>query len=305
MSNLQIMPGTRREHAYPWEDDAWIRGVAEDLRRADATFDGCRVDGHTVTRDLFDEVGHVVASFPDDFAPLGEHRPPRAQALTAMFDAVRQWMHGIKAVEEEDIVLPTEVPLCAFNCPDVKDAKTSFAESKSTSGTAGWNIEVLGSGFGSDMTLSVSQTNTFVAAAGERKVVFAPLQMRIVKVALYKRSQFVDRFLKCEVAESTVRQANGIRSVDRAEWPGLIGNGYPLEHFDLSRNTGTGVTTYERAHELSGSFEAKLGLAAFNLKSAVTAKCSAKESVTLKFELPAGHVYKLEAPTAISGFYFD
>jgi hypothetical protein len=305
MSTVRITPGTTRVHAYPWEDAAWIESVAHDLNRAPSTFDVVRVDPHEVTRDLVAEVGHVVTAYPEDFAPFGEHRAPSRRGLAAMYDAVGRWMRGIKTVTEDKTMMHIAVPLCAFNCPDVADAKTSFAESNTTEKTAGWSIEVLGSGFGSDVTLSVSQTNLFAAGPGERKLVFAPLQVRVECVAVYKRDQYLDRFLRCEVVESSVREANGVRLVDHSEWRNLIGGGRPVERFDLSGDKSGSVTTYERSHELSGSFEAKLGLEAYHLKSSVTAKCKAKESVALKFELPGGRLYVWQSPTALSGFYFD
>lgn len=134
---------------------------------------------------------------------------------------------------------------------------------------------------------------------------FAPLRIQLVKAALYKRGELQERFPKSELAESEARDANGIRSVSTAEWRTLVGKGRAVERFDLSHDASDDIAKYSRSYELSGTSEAKLGFKAFDLESSVTAKCTAKQTAKMTFELPAGRLYGLRAPTSISGFYFE
>jgi hypothetical protein len=305
--DIHIARVETRSKSYPWEQEKWINeAVSSPHRHVHAVLDELGVDDHSrLTADLTEDVGRVVQAFPEDFAPLGEHLPPSAKGKSSMADTIRRWWSRIKVVEEDHTVITREVPLCVFNCPAVRKAKTSFAESETTEGTAGWSIDVVGSGYGSDVTLLVSQANTFNASAGERKLVFAPLQFRLTRIAVYKGKAFQGRSLRSEVFEpGNGRDANALREVAEAEWGEFVGEGPVIERFDLSRNRGKDLTTYERGRDLTGTFEAKVGFDAFNLKTVIQAKCTAKQSIAMKFELPAGRSYELRAPTTISGFYF-
>src|SRR5262249_39525330 len=139
--NIRITPGIRRRNAYPWEDSAWISAATRDMTRINKALDQLGITQiGPITQDLDEKIGRVVTAFPEDFAPHGEHdRPQSADGGRSMFQAVRDWFNGLNVVEEETSIVSREVPLCLFNCPDAQNAKTTFAESSTTDGTAGWN----------------------------------------------------------------------------------------------------------------------------------------------------------------------
>jgi hypothetical protein len=303
--SVHIIPGETTAKPYPWDVESWIDNAARSPAYVYAALDALRLTNRPqLTADLERDMGAVTLAFPEDFAPFSHDRPRSPAGRFAMLRAITSWLRGLKVVDEDETVVTVEVPLCVFNSPAETGAKTTFSESKTMQGTTGWKIDVLGTGFGSDVSVSVIQTNTFTASETERKLIFAPIRMRVVKVCLYKRGEFQSFFLRSEATETTERDANGIRSVDAAEWQTFVGDGNVIERFDLSRDQGRGIATYERAYEISGSFEVKLGFSAFDLKSEVTAKCAAKQSASVKFELPAGRLYEVRRPATVSGVYF-
>ena len=305
--NICIIPGERRYKSYPWEQEAWIREAVSNPHHMEAILDVFPDGDHPQMRANFArEMGQVAVAYPTGFASFGDYGLALDPLKFPILGRIRSWFDGQTETEEEERVMKLDVPLCAFNCPDMPGARTIYAESSSTAGTAGWSIDVLGTGFGSQMTLSVSQTNTFTALAGELMLVFAPLKLRVAKVALYKHGVFQNRFLRSEVVDHDKRNADGLRTVKPVEWQALVrGGDTVVERFDLSGYSGNGVTIYDRTYELSGTFEAKTGLEAFGLKSTITSKCTARQSAAVKFELPGGRLYELRKPGAVSGFYFE
>jgi hypothetical protein len=301
---IRIVPERISFKQYPWEEPSWVDSVVDHLGQIDVALNALGIDRAAVTRDLFGRLGSLAAEFPEDFAPLRDHSALRPQARARWVQIIKEFITGLKVIEEKDMILTRELPLCVFDAPNVPNAKTTYSESESTDATAGWSIEVLGTGFGSDVTLSVTQSSEFTASSGERKLIFAPLHIRVVRAALYKRGKLHERFLKAELFEPEVRDAHGIRSLNTADWRTMVGPGTVLERFDLSGDTGHNTAKYVRKYELSGTFETSLGFTAFDLESKVTAKCSAKQTAEVTFELPPRHLYELRAPLAVAGFYF-
>jgi len=302
--DIRIIPGIVRSKQYPWQVAGWVESAADHLNHINVAFDALGIDRVRILKDLHEDLGSLAVQFPEDFAPYGEHRAPRPQARYHATEAIKQFFTGVKVVEEDETIITRKLPLCVFDSPSVPKAKTTYAEGTSTDVTAGWSIEVLGTGFGSDVTLSVAQASEFMSSAGERKLIFAPLHIKVVRAALYKRGKLQERFLRAELFEPEARDANGVGSVTDADWQRLVGKGRVRERFDLSGDTSQSIVKYRRNYQLSGTFETSLGLSAFNLKSKVIAKCAAKQTTEFTFELPPGRLYELREPLSVAGFYF-
>jgi len=191
-----------------------------------------------------------------------------------------------------------------FNSPDLPGAKTTYGETVTQEGDLGWKIEVLGTGFGTDVTVGVKNASKFVSSSGDWKLVFAPLKIRVVKASLYKRGAFQRSFLKAELAETDVREANGLRSLIAAERQEFTSGARVLDNFDLSGDTSSDKAKYSRTYTMKGNFESNLGLKIFGLEASVVAKCTAKHTADVMFELPPGRKYELRGPSSISGFFF-
>jgi hypothetical protein len=237
--------------------------------------------------------------------PTRAHRLSSGKALTSVAQAVKNWLKGIEVVEEDATIITRQVPLCLFNSPDVSGAKTTYGEIVTQEGNLGWKIEVLGTGFGADVTVVVKNKSEFVSSSGDRKLVFAPLKMRVVKVSLYKRGVFQKSFLKAELDETEVRDANGLRTMSPEEWQELTSGAEVLDHFDLSDDKSKDNAKYTRTYTMKGSFESKLGFKISDLEASVVAKCIAEHTVDATFELPPGKVYELLVSSSISGFFFS
>ncbi len=302
---IRISPEAVHPHPYPWQSPVWSSSAADNSRHLEALIGEVAFNRRPALRNLHRHLGSLKPQVEKASVFYGKRRAVGLQARLHAFDVIRDLFTGVKSVEEDEKTIIQELPLCVFNAPAFPGAKTTYAVEKSTDVTAGWSIEVLGSGYGSDVTVSVSQSSKFTASAGTRKLVFAPLHIRVVRVALYKWGQFQRRFLRAELSEPKVRDANGIATVTEAQWKRLVGAGRPLEEFDLSSDASTDIATYSFGMALSGTFETSIGLSAFGLKTKVTAKCSAKQKAEATFELPPGHRYRLRSPRGVAGFYFN
>jgi hypothetical protein len=257
-----------------------------------------------LTNDLHEAMQEVLHRYPEDFAPFGEHRPPRREALWSMARAIKHWLGGITVAEEESDIITQQVPLCVITSPDLPGAKATYGETMTQEDRLGWKIEISGTGFGADVTVVVKQTSEFISSSGDRKLIFAPLKMRVAKVSLYKLGYFQESFLKAELAETEVREANGIRDVSTIEWQELTREARVIDRFDLLGDTSGDVAKYKRSYTMKGSFESKLGLKLFNLEASIVAKCDAEHTAEVVFELPAGRKYELWEPSSIFGFFF-
>jgi hypothetical protein len=303
-TNIRIATEKIIPHTLPWEAPGWTASLdrVDEIDRALRSLGG---DPTRVTRALSDRIGRVVTEFPEDFAPFGEHLPPRPEASLRMGAAIQEFLLGLKFVEEgEATIVSRDVPLCVFDAPNVPHAKTTYASSMAKEETAGWSIEVAGTGLGSDVTLAVTQANEFTASAGERKLVFAPLHIRVVPVAFYKWDELQDRFLRAEAVTPDVREANGIRIVGDDDWRSLTRGAKVVERFDLSGDAGENTAKYSQQRELSGTFETSIGFEVAGFKSKISGKCSAKQAVEVTFELAPGRRYELKTPRSVSGFFF-
>ena len=303
--NIQIKPEGLVEKAYPWTTDTWITSVAHNPSKMYAVIHDLGIRDPEVTTDLYEAMHSVVIEYPENFAPFDEYAPIRSKGFWGMESAIRDWFAGIKVIEEDTTLVTKQVPLFLFNSPPFPGAKVTYGETQVNTKSLGWKIEVLGTGFGADVTVAITHTTEFISSAGNQKLIFAPLNVRLVKAALYKQGIFQGNFLKASLAEPKEREANGIRSLSTAEWKELALSHQPIDRFDLSGDKSSDVAKYQRIYKLSGSFESKLGLKAFNLETNITAKCSAEHSAEATFELPPGRIYRLWAPSSMSGFFFN
>jgi hypothetical protein len=301
---FRIEPQQRIEKVYPWTDEAWLASAAQQTGMISETIAALGGLEQEMTKDLYEAIGEVVIRYPEDFAPFEEHRPPSSWALISMREAIRDWFADVEVREEDETYIVQQIPLCVFDAPAFPGAKTTYGEAKSRGSTVGWKIEMLGSGFGADQKVVVKHESEFTASAGTKKLVFAPLNVRIVRASLYKRGKYQRSFLKAELAESDVRDANGIRTVSDAEWQAVASRATLRERFDLSGDASWDVVKYKRTYTMAESIESKLGLKAFNLDTTITAKCEAEHTAEVTFELPAGRVYELWKPSSVLGFVF-
>jgi hypothetical protein len=224
----------------------------------------------------------------------------------AVFNSLWDYLKhlDIKVVEHDSKLITKEVPLCVFNSPDSLGAKTTYVETVTREGGLAWKIEVFGTGHGADVTVAVKSAAEFVSTAGDPKLVFAPLKIRVVKASSYVGDQLEEDFIKVELAETVVRDANGLRSVSVAEWREFTAGAQLIESFDLSGDKSSDNAKYSRSYTMKGSFESKIGLKIYGLETSVAVKCTTDHNISVNFELPPRVKHELWKPSSISGFFF-
>lgn len=299
---IQIKPEILVEKDYPWTVESWINSAAYSPGMINSVIHNLGLQEREITEDIYESISKIKSHDPG-FAP-NDHAEPNPRSYWDIMETIRYWFTGIKVIEEDSTQFTQQIPLFALNSPALRGAKTTYGEFESHENNLGWKIEVLGTGFGADLTLTVTHEGEFTSSAGDRKLIFAPLKVRTVKAALYKRGVFHGNFLKAELAETEIREAHGIRSVSTAEWQELTSSGQVIDSFDLSGDTGGDVAKYKRKYAMKGSFESKLGLKMFDLETSIVAKYVTERAAEVVFELPPGRVYKLWQPSSMPGLYF-
>lgn len=282
-----ISPQDETKKLYPWEqsEEDWVSTAKKDF--------------FVTLKKVFAEFGIQDISQELQFLGIGIGGPE-------LVNEIWHWLQGFRVIEEEQQQFETaEVPLYLFDSPAIEKAKTTVTKTECKGATADWLIKVFGNGFGSDFTVSIKQSSQFTSSNGHRKLVFAPLRVRIIRAALYRGKELKKYFLRTELAESEERDADGVRSLDEVEWANLSADGQPVERFDLSGDKSNDIATYKRSYSLSGNFITSLGFKAFDLESTVSAKVSTEQSVEVILALPAGNFYQLRSPSMVSGFFFE
>lgn len=226
----------------------------------------------------------------------------------ASVDAQESVGHGLAArvrrvlsryrIEEVDHRTETiEVPLFRFGVPKVAGAEVTYCESESTSKGFGLDIKVFGVGTGTSTTLEVERIATYLAAAGDCKVVTVPILMRIARVKTFHGKKHVGDGVRAEVVvpKAGPRQLfrrRGCRSLKDGSChePGSNPVVDQLSHF-LAGDVSGAVHEVERRWTVNYASEVSLtfsGLA--NIGPLV--RSVQRSEVTLKLRLPAGHDYQ-------------
>lgn len=301
MMSIRISVQDETKKPYPWELDGmdWVKTVRTNpFANIDAT-----VTELGLKKDTFyvDDTDMRIGRKDPIFLPTR----PTGASINGILHGFWRWLQRCSVIEEGEQFETWEFPFYIFDSPAIKQSKTTITTTKNVGAMADWSISVFGNGFGSDFTVSINQSSQFTSSSGQHKLVFAPLRVRIIRVALYRDGVLENHFLRTELAESDLRDADGIRSLDEEEWSEFITDNQLKERFDLSGDKSNDIAIYKRKYSLSGNFNASLGFKALDLESTVAAKVSTEKSVEVSLSLPPGNTYQLMMPSKISGFFFE
>jgi hypothetical protein len=295
--------------AVPWEEDA-VRerdrfaaglrelGLQEDLVQRDLASWDEEVAGALTGPSYLDTPG-VHGNWgadPDLYEQLlmEEHERKRSRAL----DGLRRIL-GVREVRVlESTTRAQRLPLFVLSSPPVAGSSVSYTNSLSRARSAAWSVEVLGTGTGMDVTLSLAGRGTFVARNGDRKLVFLPATIHVSRVGVYERGRQVGEGLRTQVRRTKEQiGVERLRSAAELQYDGQAPFVYPL-----AGDPSGDIATIEFEGSLVETFEFELGVEAFNLGAKLHAKVTQEHSSLIKLELPSGIDYEfraLQRPTGL------
>jgi len=209
-------------------------------------------------------------------------------------DLLKVWLGLRKYVVENSTLEPVNIPLFKLHSPKVPGSKTSYIESQTDVASGAWSVTVAGTGMGKTKSFGVKYTNQFDSTDGDCKLIYVPITVKIELVATYEGKKFIGRGLRTEVILKPGKFNKGITSRPEAECAGkLRPTADDSEEFDYSTDRSTAVHKGSWTGTWEENLEGKLGLTAFNLGAEIKTAISRTQEISIAFELPAGHKYKL------------
>ena len=204
---------------------------------------------------------------------------------------------------EETIDVPVRVPLFRLHAPAVDGAKVTYSQKIESSGEAGWEIKVFGTGLGSSVTLKASHTTKYETSNGACKRIFLPVTIQVSRLGIYRGGDRVGTTIRTEVSRKGTEGGfvNGIELLRTADCALVATSDRRLFTIPAIDDSTGAPLEHEQTFAIGGSFEASLGLKAFDVESSVKAKVERQQEVSLGFTVPGGHDYDVYAPSGIDG----
>jgi hypothetical protein len=220
-----------------------------------------------------------------------------SQRYKSLVDKLRAFIGQQAFVVESTAKKQMEVPLFLLRSPDVRGSKVTYSEALSEGTEGTWGVKILGTGMGGTTAFKVQHSATFESSDGDAKLIFVPVTLVVSKVAVYKKGKFLSRGLRCEmekpdrtkpfnkrvsliapqIAATQLTRANIEGKCFPAAWRTVI------QQSDLQ----PGVA---RIDQCGSNFRNR----AFDLATTTKAAIKQERKVTISFELPGGHDYRLK-----------
>jgi hypothetical protein len=208
---------------------------------------------------------------------------------------IRDLVAGREYVVEDSVVRELKVKLFWLNCPDVDKSKVVYKDEVGTEVKGSFEIKVLGTGMGTNLSVKISYASEFEAADGACKSIFVHYPLLISLVKVYENGDLVGQGLRSEVSESGQREFKlGIGSETKEDSESARARAYIKEEIiPLADDTTDSAQTYSRTEESLSGMEITTGLEAFNMELKNQVEFKRSNKVTLTFKLPAGRNYLL------------
>jgi hypothetical protein len=211
----------------------------------------------------------------------------RTLLLQYEFEVITEWTETV------------HVPLFRFSAPSIPGAKVTYREAEATTTQASLMLKVFGVGTGASATLEVERVDSYVAEAGDCKIVVVPIRMRITHVRTLREGVFVGDGIRAEVivpktGNRQLLRARGCRSLSASACR-EPGNGALEDQIihDLTSDATGSIHELERRWKLNYANEVSLmfkGVAQLG----PLVRSARKSEVGLLLHLPAGYSYRAQ-----------
>lgn len=233
-----------------------------------------------------------VEAFLERYLEIRNSELPRS----TMVSRIRQLLGMRRRVEESVTEDWINVPLYRFGAPSVDGSTVEYSEGESLLQGGGWSLKVFGIGTGDTTSLQVSKARTFVATARTCKLVFIPIRLRVVRVAVYDGDRLVGRGTEAQVAPLRDSGDQLLRRRGCKTLPGTACGPGPSEYTDvleclLSGDDSGAVHRDKRSWETDVARDVSVKLAKFVDVSALV-RVRRTRRLELSFALPSGHDYR-------------
>jgi hypothetical protein len=182
------------------------------------------------------------------------------------------------------------VPLFILAGAEVEGCTAAFDQEEMRARPLTWSMTVFGTGLGGSRELRTSAVATFTAAAGETKVVFQPLKLRLERVAVLQNGRRIGGGIRANSAEATTDASPGLLLLSSKTRPP---GGPLLRRFPLAGDTTGALATYKWMYARTSKKTLSIGADAFRTSLSLTVGTELTTEVALEYGLRGGHDYAL------------
>lgn len=218
-------------------------------------------------------------------------------AVQDRVDRIRRVLSRYRMEEIDHHTETIDVPIFRFSVPKVARAEITYYESESSTGERQLNLKIFGTGTGGSKTLEVERSATYLATAGDCKVVTVPIRMRVARVKTLHGNRYMGDGVRAEVVvpKAGPRQllrGRGCKSLKDGSCrePGSDPVLDQVVH-NSARDSSGAIHQVERRWAVDYTNEISLTFSKV-VKFGPLVRSSRRSEVKLAFQLPSGHNYE-------------
>ena len=198
--------------------------------------------------------------------------------------------------ERQHIYKDIIIPIFKLHSPNLRNSKVTYEEAKEFQKAESWSVTILGFGTGNSQVFRLVSTSEFSSKAGACKLVYLPVTLQLTSLKFYRGNKFLRSVLRVEPSPKhenenmncgVKRQQKAACRPDRCS---IIGSS---EVYPLAEELPSSICTYSTQWSSKTEQRFSTGVEAFKLKGLCQATVRREATITLTFDLPGGHDYRM------------
>jgi hypothetical protein len=247
------------------------------------------------------ELRHAVRGI-DDYEPQRDREPPSPEqaaeerrvynsARTSAVDRITHWMQQQSVRIDERTIVYHRFPLFLISAPAIPGCSTSFTVEQTQLQDIRWSVTILGTGLGTDGTISASASATFRTGPGETKVIFLPVTLAVEHVTVLRRGKPVSQGHRIDVASLKQQETNpGLMLLSSDAIPPF---GRRDLIYELADDRTGAIASYEYTYGRVKKLPLRVGIKAYGTDLGVYFQAAMDHKVKLACDLRGGYDYEL------------
>jgi len=196
----------------------------------------------------------------------------------------------------EQTELKIDIPIFRLHSPAVEKSKVTFEMAHTDTTADAWSVTVMGCGTGHSQEFRLTNKSEFSSEGGDCKLVCLPVTLRLTRLNLYRRGNYLRTVLRVEPSPDYRREImnEGVRPQPAgACLPASCAIIAPAQVYPLADESPRSLAKYTRQWESEAKKEFSAGVEALGLKGLCQATVRRRSAITLTIHLPGGHDYRM------------